>query len=164
MRRERDYTDILLQGMRYPWPAVAKHAGEALVKLERKDLVPQLVALLDEPDPRLPVVKEVKEKKVALVRELVRINHHRNCLLCHAPGNTGTVGAETLTVAVPTPDQPLNPPSGGYQQNGSPDLLVRIDVTYLRQDFSMTQAVADAAPVARNAAFRLPGADARTDR
>jgi hypothetical protein len=83
---------------------------------------------------------------VTVVREMVRINHHRNCLLCHAPGNTGSVAAETLTVAVPTPDQPLNPPSGGYQQNGSPDLLVRIDVTYLRQDFSMTQAVADAAP------------------
>jgi hypothetical protein len=146
VRRERDYTDILLQGMRYPWPAVAKRAGEALVKLERKDLLPQLVAMLDEPDPRLPEVKEVDKKKVTVVREMVRINHHRNCLLCHAPGNTGTVGAETLTVAVPTPDQPLTPPSGGYQQNGSPDLLVRIDVTYLRQDFSMTQAVADAAP------------------
>jgi hypothetical protein len=146
VRRERDYTDLLLQGMRYPWPAVAKRSGEAIVKLERKDLVPQLVALLDEPDARLPVVTEVNNKKVTVVREMVRINHHRNCLLCHAPGNTDTVAAETLTVAVPTPDQSLNPPSGGYQQSGSPDLLVRIDVTYLRQDFSMMQAVADAAP------------------
>ena len=147
VRRERDYTEILLQGMRYPWPAVAKRASEAIVKLERKDLLPQLIEMLDETDPRLPVVKEVNNKKVSVIRELVRINHHRNCLLCHAPGNTGNVAAETLTVATPTPDQPLNPPSGGYQQSGSsPDLLVRIDVTYLRQDFSMMQAVADAAP------------------
>jgi hypothetical protein len=146
VRRERDYTDVLLQGLRYPLPAVAKHTSEALVTLERNDLVPQLVEMLDEPDPRLPVVKEVNKKKVPVVREMVRINHHRNCLLCHAPGNTDTVAPETLSVAVPTPDQPLNPPSGGYQQNGSPDLLVRIDVTYLRQDFSMMQAVADAAP------------------
>jgi hypothetical protein len=146
VRRERDYTDVLLQGMRYPWPTVAKHTSEALVKLERNDLVPRLIEMLDKPDPRLPVVKEVNKKKVPVVRELVRINHHRNCLLCHAPGNTGTVAPETLSVAVPTPDQPLNPPSGGYQQSGSPDLLVRIDVTYLRQDFSMMQAVTDAAP------------------
>jgi hypothetical protein len=146
VRRERDYTDVLLQGLRYPWPAVTKNTSEALVKLERNDLVPQLIEMLDESDPRLPVVKEVNKKKVPVVREMVRINHHRNCLLCHAPGNTGTVAPETLSVAVPTPDQPLNPPSGGYQQSGSPDLLVRIDVTYLRQDFSMMQAVADAAP------------------
>ncbi len=147
VRRERDYTEILVQGMRYPWPAVAKRAADAVVKLERNDLLPQLVAMLDEADPRSPVMKEVNEKKVPVVREMVRINHHRNCLMCHAPGNTDTVGAETLAVAVPTPDQLLNPPSGGYQQSGSsPDLLVRLDVTYLRQDFSMMQAVADAAP------------------
>src|SRR5207244_7009209 len=65
---------------------------------------------------------------------------------CHAPGNTGTVSAETLTVAVPLPNEQLSPPSNGYQQNGAPDLLVRIDVTYLRQDFSVKQPVADAAP------------------
>ncbi len=145
VRRERDYTDILIQGLRYPWPDVARRASDAIVKLERADLVPQLVDLLDEADPRAPVVKKVNNQEVSEVRELVRINHHRNCLLCHAPGNTGNVAPETLTAAVPVPSDPLPSPSQGYQIS-SPDLLVRLDVTYLRQDFSMFQAVADANP------------------
>jgi len=145
LRRERDYTDILLNGLRYPLPDVARRAAESLVKLERTDLVPQLVDILDEPDPRAPVIRAVNHKQVPTVRELVRINHHRSCLLCHAPGNTGTVAPDTLTAAVPVPSEPLPLPSQGYQ-NSSPDLLVRLDVTYLRQDFSMFQAVADANP------------------
>ena len=52
---------------------------------------------------------------------------------------------ETLTAGVPVPGQQLSPPQQGYQ-NSIPDLLVRLDVTYLRQDFSMMQAVADANP------------------
>jgi hypothetical protein len=55
------------------------------------------------------------------------------------------VAPDTLTAAVPVPSEPLPLPSQGYQ-NSSPDLLVRLDVTYLRQDFSMFQAVADANP------------------
>jgi hypothetical protein len=145
LRRERDYTDLLLQGLRYPLPAVARRASEAIVKLERHDLIPQLVDLLDEPDPRAPVVREVNEKRVPVVRELVRINHHRNCLLCHAPGNTGAVSVNAVTAAVPVPTEPLPLPSQGYQQS-SPDLFVRVDVTYLRQDFSMLLPVADANP------------------
>jgi hypothetical protein len=145
VRRERDYTDILLAGLRYPWPDVARHASDALIKLERTDLVPRLVDLLDEPDPRTPVMREENNKSVQEVRELVKINHHRNCLLCHAPANTGNVSADTLTAAVPVPSDPLPSPSQGYQ-NSLPDILVRIDVTYLRQDFSMFQAVADANP------------------
>jgi len=145
VRRERDYTDILLGGLRYPWPEVASRAVDALIKLERTDLVPRLVDLLDEPDPRAPMVREENNKRVQEVRELVRINHHRNCLLCHAPANTGNVAQDTLTAAVPIPQDPLPSPSQGYQ-NSVPDILVRLDVTYLRQDFSMLQAVADANP------------------
>jgi hypothetical protein len=145
VRRERDYTDILLQSLRYPWPAVAQRGAEALIRLERADLVPQLVDVLDAPDPRAPVVQEVNHRQVPVARELVRVNHHRNCLLCHAPGNTGTVSPETLTAGVPIPGEPLPVPSNGYQIS-SPDVLVRIDVTYLRQDFSMYQEVADAHP------------------
>ena len=145
VRRERDYTDFLLAGLRYPWPDVARRASDALIKLERTDLVPKLVDLLDEPDPRVPLVREENNKRVQEVRELVKINHHRNCLLCHAPANTGNVSADTLTAAVPVPSDPLPSPSQGYQ-NSLPDVLVRIDVTYLRQDFSMFQAVADANP------------------
>ncbi|HMF16258.1 MAG TPA: hypothetical protein VKE98_03585, partial [Gemmataceae bacterium] len=146
VRRERDYTGILLAGLHYPLPAVAQHSSQAIVKLERKDMVGQLVALLDEPDPRLPVVKTVHKKEVPVVREIVRINHHRNCLLCHAPGNTPSVSGDVVTAPVPTPGEPFPSPSQGYGNGQSPDILVRIDVTYLRQDFSMFQPVADANP------------------
>jgi hypothetical protein len=145
VRRERDYTDILLKSLRYPWPPVAQRGAEALAKLERTDLVPQLVDLLDEPDPRAPVAKDSGGRRVQEVRELVRVNHHRNCLLCHAPGNAGGVSPETLTAAVPVPGEPLPSPSDGYQVT-SPDESVRIDVTYLRQDFSALLAVGDAHP------------------
>jgi hypothetical protein len=145
VRRERDYTDILLASLRYPWPAVAARGADALAKLERADVVPELVELLDESDPRAPLEKTANGRRVHEARELVRINHHRNCLLCHAPGNTAGVSPETLTAAVPVPSDPLPSSSDGYQTN-SPDLSVRIDVTYLRPDFSLMQAVADANP------------------
>jgi hypothetical protein len=145
VRRERDYSDILLGSLHYPWPPVAKRGAEALVKLERTDLLPQLVELLDQPDPRVPVVKVEAGQSVHEVRELVRINHHQNCILCHEPGNTARVSPETLTAAVPVPSDPLPDPSDGYQVT-SPDLSVRIDVTYLRPDFSVRQAVTDANP------------------
>jgi hypothetical protein len=145
VRRERDYTEILINGLRYPWPAVARRAADAIVKLERNDLLPQLIDVLEQPDPRAPVTQEVKGKRVPVVQELVRVNHHRNCLLCHAPGNTGKVSADAVTAEVPVPGQPLNPPSGPYN-NSQPDILVRVDVTYLRQDFSALLPVADANP------------------
>jgi hypothetical protein len=145
VRREKDYTEVLLRGMRYPLPAVAKRAADAMVKLERADLVPELVSFLEEPDPRAPTIKEVGEKKVPVVRELVRINHHRNCLMCHSPGVQGEFPQAVTTAEVPRPDQPLPFPSDGYN-NSIPDVLVRLDVTYLRQDFSLMQPVADANP------------------
>jgi len=52
-------------------------------------------------------------------------------------------------VAVPSPVEPLQKPTdgGGYQNMPStPDILVRIDMTYLRQDFSLMMPVADAQP------------------
>jgi hypothetical protein len=140
-RREKDYTEILVQGFTYPLPAVSKRAAEALVKLERKDLLESLVQVLEAPDPRLPV----KVKEVTVVRELVKVNHHRNCVLCHAPGNTENIPDGVLTVAVPLPGEPLPKPSqGGYQSTmpASPDIVVRLDMTYLRQDFSKMMPVA----------------------
>jgi hypothetical protein len=141
VRRERDYTDALVQGLRYPWPTVANRTANTIVKLERTDLIPQLLDVLDEPDPRAPTTKD----KVAVVRELVRVNHHKNCILCHAPGNTASVSPDSLTAAVPLPGEPLPSPADGYRSS-HPDVLVRIDVTYLRQDFSAYQAVTDANP------------------
>jgi hypothetical protein len=81
-------------------------------------------------------------KQVAVARELVRINHHRNCLLCHAPAERGETPEEALVAEVPVPGSPLPDRSAGYSKSRS-NLLVRIDVTYLRQDFSAMQDVAD---------------------
>jgi hypothetical protein len=149
LRREKDYTDVLIQGFRYPLPAVSRRAAEALVKLERKDLLDALVQVLELPDPRLPVKQRVDGKEVAVLRELVRVNHNRNCMLCHAPANTSNVPEGILTAAVPLPSEPLPKPSdGGYQSvpPPSPDIVVRIDMTYLRQDFSQMMPVANAHP------------------
>jgi hypothetical protein len=150
LRREKDYTDILLQGFRYPLPAVSKRAAEALVKLERKDVLANLIEVLESPDPRLPATEKRDGKEVTFVRELVKVNHHKNCLLCHAPGNTDNTPDAVLKVAVPLPGEPLAKPSdgGGYQSvpPPTPDIVVRLDMTYLRQDFSVMMPVNDAHP------------------
>jgi hypothetical protein len=140
IRREKDYTDLLLDGLKYPWPAVARRAAEAIVKLERHDLIPALVDSLDAADPRLPKTVDFFGKKMPVLRELVRVNHHRNCLLCHAPSNLldATV---LLQTPVPSLEAPLSPNSNGYGEGNTLDLAVRIDVTYLRQDFSLMQRV-----------------------
>jgi hypothetical protein len=90
------------------------------------------------------MIEDRDGKKVPVVRELVRVNHNRNCLMCHSPSGD-SVAPTTLTAGVPIPGQQINPPSQGYGQS-IPEVLVRIDVTYLRQDFSLMQAVADAHP------------------
>jgi hypothetical protein len=74
--------------------------------------------------------------------ELVRVNHLHNCLLCHAPAERAGSPEETLLAEVPVPTMPLPDTSNGYGQSGS-NLLVRIDVTYLRQDFSAMRTVRD---------------------
>ena len=157
-RPKEGYVEVLKHGLRYPWPAIARNAAQAIAQLEHKELVPWLVAQLDEPDPRAPVVGSINGQPAMVVREVVRINHHRNCLLCHAPGNTPDlqrnvnpkspedVVQDVVTAPVPLPGQPLPPPSQGYEPNGPSDILVRVDVTYLRQDFSMLQAVKEAKP------------------
>jgi hypothetical protein len=65
--------------------------------------------------------------------------------MCHAPGNTPDVPADGVTAQVPVPGEPLPTPSSGYGSS-VPELLVRVDVTYLRQDFSVKLPVADAHP------------------
>ena len=109
MRREADDTDILLEGLKYPWPAVAERSSEAIVKLERNDLVQHLIEVLERPDPRAPYAQELNGKKVSLVRELVRINHHHNCLLCHAPATSSGDGSSKEAKGVSLIAQVLRP-------------------------------------------------------
>jgi hypothetical protein len=97
-------------------------------------------SLLDHPD---DVQREVKasSRQVYAVREVVRVNHLRNCLLCHAPATSATDPVRGL---VPAPGQPLPPPFTTPYYEGQSGTFVRADVTYLRQDFSVPQPVAEA--------------------
>jgi hypothetical protein len=144
VRPGKDYTDILIKALRYPWPAVAKRSSEAIARMGRSDLLSDLVAVLDQDDPRMPASRTVEGKQVVLVREMVKVNHHRNCMMCHAPAESKALRSG-INAEVPLEGQPLPPPSLGYQQSLS-DLVVRIDVTYLRQDFSSMLPVKDASP------------------
>jgi hypothetical protein len=137
-RPRGQYVPVLLQGLRYPWPPVADRAALALRKLKPQGAVPKLVDLLDRPNPSVPVL-EGKTKKPA-VRELVRLNHMRNCFLCHAPSANDKDGL--VRGLAPTPGQPL--PRLYYA--GQTGNFVRADITFLRQDFSVNLPVKAAAP------------------
>ena len=138
-----DGRPTLLEGLRYPWAPAADHAAEALVALGDRAAVPDLAELADEPDPRGPTPGLRHGRTVPVVRTLVRVNHLRNCLLCHAPSTDPT--DDLVRGRIPTPGQPLPPPVQ-YYGDGAPGRFVRAEVTYLRQDFSVNQPVADAAP------------------
>lgn len=153
VRREKDYTSVLVEALRYPWPAVATNAADAITKLESTDLVPELVKVLESADPRLPVAKEDGGKKALAVKELVKVNHHRNCLMCHAPNGSGTPNTEAITAQVAVPGQQLPTPSQGGYRSDIPELLIRLDVTYLRQDFSVSMPVKEAHPWPSNQRF-----------
>jgi hypothetical protein len=142
VRREGGEADVLAAGLRYPWPAVAETAAHAIAKLKRTDLVPQLKAALSAPDPRGPRDEVVGGRQETVAYEVVRVNHLRNCLLCHAPAERDKTPEETLVAEVPVPAESLPDTSNGYGRSGS-NLLVRIDVTYLRPDFSAGQRVTD---------------------
>jgi hypothetical protein len=131
-----DYRPALLRGLRHPWAPVAEHAAEALVALGDRAAVPALADLLDEPDPCVPAPDGTGKW---VVSELVRVNHFRNCLLCHAPS---AGGKDPVSAPVPTPGKPI--PAGSYGEARGP--FVRADVTYLRQDFSVMQPVERADP------------------
>lgn len=135
-RPREDYRDILLNGIQYPWPAVAEHAAESLVALKDKEAMPALLKLLNEPSPGALYFDS--NQKVYMVREMVRINHFGNCLLCHAPS---THSSDLVRGIVPEPGQPLPPPTTGQYYEGDRGSFVRADVTYLKQDFSVPQPV-----------------------
>jgi hypothetical protein len=127
---------MLLAALRHPWPMIADNAATALIALNDQDAVPDLVDLLEQPNPAAPFDRGDGTR---LVREVVRVNHARNCQMCHA---TSWDGNDPARVAVPSPLEPL-PPSFSTKYYEQGDLLVRADVTYLRQDFSMVLPATD---------------------
>jgi hypothetical protein len=125
------YRPLLLSGFSHPWALAADHAADALQLLNDRAAVPALVRVLEAGDPSAPTPDA---GGTPVVRELVRINHARNCQLCHAPSSNATDAARAK---VPSPNQPLPPSfSLAYYESKSSEEIVRTDVTYLRQDFS----------------------------
>jgi hypothetical protein len=129
-RPAAEYTAVLYDGFRYPWPAAADHAAEAVAELKRVDMVPELVKLLKEPSPTHPV----KVEGGYAVQEVVRINHLCNCVLCHAPS---LEKGDPVRGGVAIPGERFET---RYSRGGS--FFVRADRTFLRQDFSVVQPVA----------------------
>ena len=133
-RPRADYRSVLVDGLKYPWAPVADHAAEGLVALADTDVLPMLQELAKQPSPDA-VFDNGEGKKV--VREVVRINHLSNCTLCHQQdaARDGRVRA-----AVPIPGYPV-PPSTEYYARG--EVFVKAEITYLRQDFSVSHPVKD---------------------
>jgi hypothetical protein len=144
-RPPEDVEPYLMQGLRYPWQQVVFHAAEALVKLNRTDLAPAVANMLDLPDPETPFLGGPKKNQL-MVRELVRVNHHRNCLLCHAPIDSKNLRMQAPLGPIPTPGEEMPSSAGVYYSFRPGENVVRADVTYLRQDFSAMMQVAYAHP------------------
>jgi hypothetical protein len=168
-RREKEYLSTLLGGLRYPWPAVADRAALALAELKPKEGAAALCDLLEKPDPCVPF-RDPKSKRL-VVSELVRLNHLRNCYLCHAPSadeNDGLVrGAVPPPPLLPTrkrqftpggvqtsedgrlerirKDEQETPENKRYYNAGAKREAVRADITLLHQDFSANLKVERAA-------------------
>jgi HEAT repeat protein len=148
--RDRPVADgrqVLVSLLRYPWSPVADHAAEALANLHDRGAVGQLIAELDAPDPGAP---QPNGEGGFFVRELVRVHHLTNCLVCHPAASTGlepVLGADpVLPLSVATPGLTragrilqATPGSHSYGDSAPVPALLRGDITYLHQDFSVRQ-------------------------
>lgn len=146
-RPPQDFRHILLYGLRYPWAPAADHAAEALVALSDREAVPSLITYLKKPDPHQPFQTSQNH---TLVREVVRIHHQTNCVMCHSPAVSGWKDPVAKEVPGVFLTGTIEGGGGGYhptqfpKQVASP-LLVRADIVFLRQDFSVPVSVASAA-------------------
>ena len=132
---QADYSAALLDALRYPWPPAAEHAAEAIAALKLTALSPKVAALLKLPDPARPYSATVNGRQTFVVREVVRLNHMCNCMVCHAPSLNKD---DLVRGRAPMPGE--DPPPLYYQDRTGQ--FVRAEVTFLRQDFSVVQPVA----------------------
>jgi HEAT repeat protein len=174
-RAPNDYRPVLLKALQYPWLPPAQHAAEALVELKDREAVPYLVTLLDKPDPAGP---QKTGKGQWSVREVVKAQHVTNCMMCHPPSVSLKEPVLMEDPSVPLPSNMVDPylkkflnetqgqlsiipacsegnmmgkgPRLGLKYNGPLPLGIRGDITFVRQDFSVRQ------PVAQPLAVRGP--------
>jgi hypothetical protein len=141
-RPSNDYLPVLLAALGHPWPPAADHAADALMELDVKQVVPSLVDMLEQSAPGAPFA--AKKGEWPMVREVVRVNHLRNCMLCHAAQTSADLKQTRLQAPglMPSPVQPVDPLSVAYYSRSKGD-FIRADVTYLKQDFAVMQPVED---------------------
>jgi hypothetical protein len=138
-RSSEEYADKLVAAFRHPWAPAANHAAQAIVALNLTGLTSQLQEMLDQPDPSAPTKRKIGIREQTVVPELVRVNHLKNCLLCH---QVSTAKEDSVRGRVPDWDTPL--PQSYYQvETGS---FARADMVYLRQDFSAMMPVENHGP------------------
>jgi hypothetical protein len=131
-----EWQSVALAGLRHVWQPAAVNAAKALMATKAVAALPSLVAMLDAADPSRPFLSP-EYGTTPMVRQLVRLNHNHNCIVCHAVASSAD---SSCVVRSPSPEQPLRAfPSVLYY--GDPRLdgelvNVRFDITYLRQDFS----------------------------
>jgi HEAT repeat protein len=155
-RPHRDFHHILLNAMRYPWAPAADHAAEALVALNDQGAVATLITDLKKPDPNQPY----QTGQHTIMREVVRINHQSNCLMCHSPAVSGWRDPVAKEVPGVFLSGTIEANGGGYHATQLPrvatsPLLIRADIVFMRQDFSLSLAV--------NQNGTAPGGDQRFD-
>jgi hypothetical protein len=146
-RDRKQVSQFLVRYIRYPWPRAVEHTAEALVALNCQEAIPHLAAAYNQLDPDTPFRVDLPDQPVDTYRrEVVRVNHLRNCVMCHAPA----VGRSDLVLgAVPDPQQPL-PPSTTPAYYSVGERVIKADSTYLRQDFSVFQPVENHGPWPKN--------------
>lgn len=138
-RRVSEYQQVLLNGLRWPWRPVTEHSAEAIAALQLKELKLELDAILQEPDPTLPFTKANDSGKGLYVRELVKLSHAQNCLVCHPRSFDKTDLVRGAQPGEPSPGEIFPSYASHKRFRGSTvDLVqVRADNTTLRQDFSV---------------------------
>jgi hypothetical protein len=145
---------VMVKGLNYPWAPPADFAAEALVQLQDKGAVAELVTMLREPQPGRPFV--TRDRRV-VIREVVKIHHQHNCVLCHAPaiGNEPVTGLDPVPVTWREYVSPSTAQTGAQKKGwGGPRIAttrtslarVRADITFLRQDFSLNFPIANGLP------------------
>lgn len=128
VRKSTDYRDTLLEGMEYPLSSAVDNAADAILKLEltENEVLQRLTWMIDSG------AVQIRNNQV---REVVKINHHRNCALCHPASSADSV----FVAAVPSMLEQLPKPgalaAGGYGFHDTRS--IDFAVTYLRPDFSL---------------------------
>ena len=144
-RPRPEYAQVIGKGMNYPWAPVVERARQVrwkqLTKAARENSADSV---------RAPGAQDVRlvnigqraarpyqdEEGTWVMDELVKVNHLRNCVMCHQ------VSCDTndpLRGQIPSPGERL--PRIYYSSNKGN--FVRADIVYLRQDFSVMLPVED---------------------